>query len=212
MELKLNFNPLKIQAYMMFDIPKEIFEDLKFQSYNYIKNNFSNGLESNYNLYGAIEREYELQDTSKLKKLVDAVIPSFFKFHYRDPKNVSIDRAWINFQKKYEHNPLHNHDGDISFVIWIKIPYNLEEERNVKNVVKSNNFHLETTAFTFYYTSNYNPKFSGISKHIIQVDKTYEGKMIIFDSCIPHSVYPFYTSDDYRISIAGNLKIENSGN
>jgi len=29
--------------------------------------------------------------------------------------------------------------------------------------------------------------------------------MIIFPSIIQHGVYPFYTSDEYRISVSGNI-------
>lgn len=44
-----------------------------------------------------------------------------------------------------------------------------------------------------------------ISQNKISVDKSYEGCIIMFPSSLFHTVYPFYTSDDYRISIAGNL-------
>ena len=32
--------------------------------------------------------------------------------------------------------------------------------------------------------------------------------MIIFPACVNHGVYPFYTSDDYRVSVAGNFKFD----
>ena len=35
------------------------------------------------------------------------------------------------------------------------------------------------------------------------------GKMILFPSKIYHQVYPFYTSDEYRISISGNVSLDN---
>ena len=37
------------------------------------------------------------------------------------------------------------------------------------------------------------------------IDKSWEGVMILFPADTAHQVYPFYTSDDYRISISGNL-------
>jgi len=30
----------------------------------------------------------------------------------------------------------------------------------------------------------------------------------MFPSLLAHCVYPFYTSDDYRISISGNIKFD----
>ena len=40
---------------------------------------------------------------------------------------------------------------------------------------------------------------------VLPIDKAWEGTMILFPSSLNHNVYPFYTSDDYRISISGNL-------
>ena len=37
------------------------------------------------------------------------------------------------------------------------------------------------------------------------VEKGWEAKIIMFPAKLLHMVYPFQTSDDYRISIAGNL-------
>ena len=38
-----------------------------------------------------------------------------------------LDRLWVNFQKKNEFNPIHNHSGLYSFVIWVKIPYDCKK-------------------------------------------------------------------------------------
>jgi len=39
----------------------------------------------------------------------------------------------------------------------------------------------------------------------LQLTKENEGDFIIFSAQVHHMVMPFYTSDDYRISIAGNI-------
>ena len=49
---------------------------------------------------------------------------------------------------------------------------------------------------------------SGITQTYLQVDKSYEGKIIIFPANLTHGVLPFYTSDDYRITISGNVIFE----
>ena len=46
-----------------------------------------------------------------------------------------------------------------------------------------------------------------ITPAMVPVDKTYEGTIVMFPSEMLHAVYPFYTSDDYRISVSGNLRI-----
>ena len=40
---------------------------------------------------------------------------------------------------------------------------------------------------------------------IAEVDKTYEKKAFIFPAALQHSVYPFYGTDEYRITVSGNL-------
>ena len=106
---------------------------------------------------------------------------------------------WINFQKKHEHFPLHEHGGNLSFVMWVQIPYDLQKElklSNCKHLHDSSN-----SLFNFVHTNI----FGQIVDKPILVDKSYEGTIIIFNSNLRHIVYPFYTSDDYRISISGNL-------
>ena len=44
-----------------------------------------------------------------------------------------------------------------------------------------------------------------IITHRLNIDKTWEGKIVMFPSYLMHTVYPFFTSDEYRISIAGNI-------
>ena len=44
-----------------------------------------------------------------------------------------------------------------------------------------------------------------IVDNTLPIDKTWEGTMILFKSNLKHQVDPIFTSDDYRISISGNL-------
>ena len=39
----------------------------------------------------------------------------------------------------------------------------------------------------------------------VNMDKSYIGKCMIFPAVLKHMVYPFFTSDDYRITVSGNL-------
>jgi len=40
---------------------------------------------------------------------------------------------------------------------------------------------------------------------ILNVENGWEGRVVMFPAKLLHVVYPFYTSNGYRISIAGNL-------
>jgi hypothetical protein len=42
----------------------------------------------------------------------------------------------------------------------------------------------------------------------LDVDKTMEGIWLYFHQSLNHIVYPFYTSDDYRITISGNIHLQ----
>ena len=45
---------------------------------------------------------------------------------------------WVNYQKQNEFNPLHNHSGVYSFVIWMKIPFKWDEQ-NKKDIARKSN-------------------------------------------------------------------------
>ena len=110
----------------------------------------------------------------------------------------ALDSLWVNFQKKYEFNPLHNHSGVFSFVIWMQIPYDCTEENSIPFVKSSN--HPSAGRFCFVDSL-------GESTYIDTPAGT-QGLMCIFPSFLKHIVYPFYTSDDYRISVSGNITFE----
>ena len=109
-----------------------------------------------------------------------------------------LSEAWVNFSKKHDFNPIHKHAGVYSFVIWVKIPYDLDEELKVYSgkVDGSVNSLFEFTTIE---------SFGSINNQTIPVDKSYEWEMIFFPAEMMHQVYPFYSSDEFRVSIAGNI-------
>jgi hypothetical protein len=122
---------------------------------------------------------------------------SYFKLLSKD-HHLNMGKPWINFQKKHEFLPNHNHDGVLSYSIWIKIPYNEKKEKNYKrvNVDEKKNY-----SFEFSYTNI----LGQICHHQYEITKKTEGCILMFPSTLVHCVYPFYTSDDDRISISGNI-------
>tara|TARA_R100000781_G_C4024358_1_gene108285 strand:- start:26 stop:658 length:633 start_codon:yes stop_codon:yes gene_type:complete len=114
----------------------------------------------------------------------------------------SMSKFWVNFQKKYEFNPMHDHAGVFSFVVWMKIPSSYKKEKNLP-FVKGSNLPSAST-FHFQYT---NALGQGAS-HYYKLDPSYEGTMLFFPSQLQHQVYPFYTSDKNRVSISGNVCLD----
>jgi hypothetical protein len=55
--------------------------------------------------------------------------------------------------------------------------------------------------FSFMYTN----VFGEIRESVQAIDSSFEGEIFLFPASFMHQVYPFTTSDDYRISISGNI-------
>jgi len=109
-----------------------------------------------------------------------------------NPKNSNItynmmQGPWINFSKKGEFNPIHNHSGKISAIVFIDIPDEIEVERNNLPYNQKSSACLE---FVF------------ANQHIPINPKT--GMMYLFPSYLWHLVYPF-NSDVERISMSFNI-------
>jgi hypothetical protein len=88
----------------------------------------------------------------------------------------------------------------MSFALWLKIPYTLEDERKFFPEVGNGRF--TNGQFQFHYPNT----IGDVASHNIPLDKKFENKFVIFPSSMAHSVFPFYSSDEYRISISGNFR------
>jgi hypothetical protein len=191
--------------YWECDIPSNIFLKLK-KLVEYEENNKEL---NNENLTGNIQSQYIIKKFDPdFVKYIEEKSTEFFLSTKQNSYNhkLKLDSFWINKQRKYEFNPLHNHSGLVTFVCWIKIPYNLEDEMSLDNCKNSN--YPTNSLFSFVF-SNY---YGDLCQKLIEVDKSYEGKCIFFNSSLYHQVYPFYTSDEYRISVSGNLNIVSKKN
>ena len=160
----------------------------------------------NHSLAGQITKEYEI---SKSRRLLDPFLEEMGRAYQKEwdyypkenpNKDLKVESVWVNMQKKLEVNPLHNHDGTLSFVAWLHLPFKLEDERNMENCKMSRTKEL-TSTFQFVY----NTALGTIANCPMFVESGWEGTIVMFPSKLLHIVYPFQTSDDYRISIAGNL-------
>ena len=94
---------------------------------------------------------------------------------------------WINFQNSNEFNPLHNHAGIISAVIFIDIPEEISKERKESTFNAKVNGCLE-----FVY----------MNQHIILNPKS--ATLLLFPAYLWHTVYPYH-SDVERITMSFNV-------
>jgi hypothetical protein len=215
---------------LMLNLPKEVTDDLNSFIQGKIEDGFDGMEPMNSELAGHIKNEYRMPQFMKEKiepiafqlcghhmnafpygtkqlnmlsgvanSIDDSNDPSQINEALKDVR-LSLDTYWVNLQKKHEFNPLHNHSGLFSFVIWLKVPYKHQDELDywTKNGTPS----LDA-AGTFCFVS---PGVDGnLMQDYIPVDESYEGKMVLFPAGLGHMVYPFVTSDDYRISLSGNI-------
>jgi hypothetical protein len=187
-------------------IPPEIYQALNKEIVD-IHTNDKDILKMNHSLAGQITKEYQI---TKSRQLLDPYLEEMGrqyqnKWNYYPKENpndnkLTVESVWVNMQKKLEVNPLHNHDGTLSFVAWLHVPFKLEDERNMPNCKNSRTVELAST-FQFVY----NTTIGTIANCPMFVESGWEAKIVMFPAKLLHMVYPFQTSDDYRISIAGNL-------
>ena len=104
-----------------------------------------------------------------------------------------LSALWANFQRQYEFNPPHDHDGKLSFVIYLSIPDKLKEE-NKAYKGKS----CGPGGIQFMYGDGIRDCITYIS-HFPE-----EGDMFIFPAWLKHWVMPYH-SDCVRVSVSGNV-------
>jgi hypothetical protein len=209
-EYNFNSHPLISPGYLTCKLPDIVIDELK-KSIDDVLNLGEKPPEIDHRskLSGNISNEYTLRITPKIKYLTESLSEEYFKiFDMQKPDyfysecceeiyRYKLNMLWVNIQKKNEFNPVHYHGGIFSFVIWVKIPYNLDDE--LKIYEKSNN--PSASLFSFIYTDPYGK----MCTKILNIDKTWEWKIAFFPSSLAHVVYPFFTSDKSRISVSGNV-------
>ena len=162
-----------------------------------------------HNLAGQIHESNTLTDKSDwfwintLKPLCKEYYEAFDNLGSNIPVNQNhpyiLDSFWVNYQKQGEFNPLHDHDGVYSFVIWMKIPTKHFEQNKNPISLKSNTHVI--SAFQFQYANI----LGKMQLYDYEMNPEMEGTMLFFPSQLKHCVYPFYNCDEDRISISGNI-------
>jgi len=172
-----------------------------------------------HELAGHIKEEYPLKDTldeETLQYIYSVLCNSHLTSDEANPRVKNLNAAlqfkpnkcgfefrlgnvWANFQKKHEFNPIHFHCGLISFIIFVQIPYDVKKEEGLFVTANEASY---SSCLGFLSSKND----GSIEQNIIQADTSFIGRIIAFPAQLQHFVYPFYTSDDYRITVSGNVE------
>lgn len=154
-------------------------------------------IKKEYN-YRAEDKDYFAKQTSKIfNTYVEYMHKSWLNWNQikKNPKvnKLTTRGLWINHMKKHDFNPIHEHFGDLSFVLFCDVPEELKIE-NQKNITRSSG----AGSLSFLYGDGM-PGY--ICSHSFLPEK---GDFFIFPAKLQHWVHPF-TSDITRISVAGNM-------
>ena len=119
--------------------------------------------------------------------------------HILEADGLELADFWVNFQKKHEFNPSHNHSGAFSFVVWMNVP----TEAHVQHNLPFLEGHSAPSASNFQF--QYTDTNGRIRVFPYAMNPENNGKMLFFTSNWIHSVHPFYECDEERVSISGNI-------
>ena len=175
-------------------------------------------------LVGVIEDSQIIVDTDNwffnnvLIECCEQYAKTFYNLGNFVPNNQAhpyyLESLWVNYQKQNQFNPRHMHFGVYSFVIWMKIPTEYEEQKKIsiasKTITEDTNALFGGSApsaisnFQFDYTNILGDQVN----YIYDMSPSRNGTMVFFPSKLNHLVYPFYNCKEDRVSISGNICID----
>ena len=147
-------------------------------------------------------KQYELEDSqNKVWNSIVEPLVKDYEHYYKDKSDsdLHLRQFWVNYQKQTDYLPLHPHKGVYSFVIWLKIPTYYEDQKKLPIARESNSSAISNFVFT------YTDILGEVRSMSYEMNSKVEGTMVLFPSSLNHQVYPFYDSDETRVSVSGNI-------
>ena len=139
------------------------------------------------------QREKIIPYLSPYLGVYDEAFQRFQNKRYEKKPEYTLTALWCNFQRQYEFNPPHDHDGKLSFVIYLSIPEPLKKE-NKEYKGRS----CGPGGIQFVYGDG--------PRECVTYQSFFpeEGDIFIFPAWLKHWVAPF-KSKVTRISVSGNV-------
>jgi len=150
-------------------------------------------------LASQIKNEVKISNSFIKKYLEKELIKNINEFLYNDKikniKEIKILNLWVVRQFKGEYNPIHDHEGDLSGVGYLKLPKGMINNKMVKNKKLKTNGTIDFI----------NGQKGFLSKSIYNVVPKIRD-LLIFPNYLMHTAYPF-NIDGERRSFSFNVKI-----
>ena len=166
----------------------------------------------NKTLVGHIHNSYRLEDIDNIfwKNTLSPLCDKYGDTYDNLGRHIPVEGKhpyylnnwWVNYQKQHEFNPLHNHSGVYSFVIWLKIPTDSKVQNDL-HIGQNRNGNV-VSDFEFAFTD----LLGKLQGYVYKMDKGREGTMLFFPSSLKHAVNPFFECDEDRISVSGNIFLD----
>jgi hypothetical protein len=157
-------------------------------------------------LAGHLLEEYKLKNpqaiTQWFKKYLVTYVDGYNKWRgkgYKPMANLYVNIYWINYMKGNDFNPPHVHDGDLSFVIYPKMPQEIiKENKRFKGTGQG------PGGIQWFYGEGDGQYVDTVS----MMPRT--GDLFIFPATLKHWVLPFKSKVE-RVSVSGNILFGKSG-
>ena len=200
------FGPPIYQNYISDDLQSKL-----LKSGRQIKDEYhshSEKLAGNLYFGGSYHYEWSLIDDVKdelfehlgawFKFMHDAYSPKRVTF-VPDKKtfNLKLTSLWINFQRRYDYNPIHHHGGIVSFVLFLQVPEKIFEVQATSNTKAAGQL-------SFQFGEIISP-LSATGWSVKPTDKL----LLMFPATLNHFV-PSFWADEERISVSGNFHVADS--
>jgi hypothetical protein len=186
-----NWGPCVVRMRINEDFQNKLLEEAKKNEEDYVGK-----------LAGQIKKETGYSDEARQRLLpyvssalglYNQAYEAYTKKKFEKAPEYILSALWINYQKMNEFNPPHDHDGKLSFVIYLKIPDELKKE-NKEYKGRS----CGPGGIQFIYGEGPRDAVTYMSYFPVERD------MFIFPAWLKHWVSPFH-SDCTRISVSGNI-------
>ncbi len=122
----------------------------------------------------------------------------------KPPPVFKLNEIWVNYHKQHEFNPPHTHvNNTFAFVVFMKIPTYWEEQHKLSQR-QSLGGRIPVASDFQFLLGQAQGEIEPIS---IPLSPNDEGRMLFFPAWLSHQVFPFYGTEEERVTIAGNIEL-----